>query len=238
MWRFGSNKHNPLLNGKRCHYQQLVLPESQGSRTELHAVQYSGDGHLGHVLRPARKLWIALCCSVFLCWFFNQVFEYLESLDSYTEPWDTRMRDVECTGDDKIWRAAHPRLLYGNGEYKYLCHPRDVVWRYVRTFTTYEDDNSIDTQSIIIDGRARHAVTGTVPSVDRFSSAPGIITYVAFMFFHRCMHLLVLRNKSLWQNAPPTTRGAVSQGSLSTRTGDHDGNASETRGHIRAKEAS
>lgn len=54
------------------------------------------------------------------------MFEYLDCVTSYTELLrENQLGDVDCSGDNKIWRIVTPRLLYKNGK-KYMPGTRNT----------------------------------------------------------------------------------------------------------------
>ena len=48
---------------------------------------------------------------------YEQVYEYLDALPSYTELLkENRVGDVNCTLDEKTWKVMTPKALYRTGE--------------------------------------------------------------------------------------------------------------------------
>lgn len=63
-------------------------------------------------------------------------------MTSYTELLrENQLRDVDCSGDNKIWRIVTPRLLYKNGENKpysyYHCLSQTSLQLKSNTVGTY-----------------------------------------------------------------------------------------------------
>ena len=49
-------------------------------------------------------------------------------MTSYTELLrENQLGDVDCSGDNKIWRIVNPRLLYRNGKKQGTRRPKSAV---------------------------------------------------------------------------------------------------------------